>query len=188
MKKFFYERRAKKSLGNCLQALAHLQHAFFVNYLRKDYIKHPLDYQKTLNIKSKFFFRAIIKAHRLVGPNSQFWPIFCKINHVSEIVFSLNQLRFRVNDYTTFKICARELQEIETVSMWIFLQLSRLFFKKINLDMSGFEEKIHHFEGIYNRTLQIVSIDPFVFMFFIQDLYALYDEMQALHQAILNHV
>jgi hypothetical protein len=185
MNKYFYERRVNKSLKNCLQALAKLQQAFFVNYLRKDYIKYQLRYQKYLNIKSKFFFHTIIKAGGLINPNSRYWHVFCKINHLSEIVFSLNQLRFRVADYATFKICARELEEIEKFSILIFLQLSNLFCKKSKLDISEFEEKIHNFEGIYNRTLQIVSMDPFVFMFFIQDLYALFDEMSALYQAIL---
>jgi hypothetical protein len=184
MKKYFHEKKIKKTLGNCLRMLAYLQQAFFVNYLEKDYIKRKLHYQRVLNAKTKAFFRAIIKASDLINSTSKYWDIFCKINHLSEIIFSLNQLRFRVDDYTTFKICTRELQAIEALSVKIFLQLALLFFKKNTFDISSFEEKIHDFEGIYNRTLQIVSVDPLVFMFFIQDLYALYDEMKNLQQAI----
>src|SRR6185437_5472109 len=143
MKHFFYKRRVKKALGNCLEALATLQRAFFVNYLRKDYIKYQLHYQRRLNIQSNFFFRAMVKARSLINPGSKYWEAFCKINHLSEIVFSLNQLRFRVNDYTTFKICLRELQEIEKMSKLLFLQLSALLFKDNGIDISAFEEKIH---------------------------------------------
>lgn len=186
MKQFFYERRIKISLRHCLRALANLQQAFFVHYVQQDYIKNQLYYQRQLNLKSKQFFRIIVKTHSLIESSSDYWDIFCKINHLSEIVFSLNQLRFRVNDYSTFKICAQELSGIAEYSIFIFLQLSTLLFKKNNVDIAKLVEKIHDFEGIYNRALQIVSVDPFVFMFFIQDAYALYDEMQALHQAILR--
>jgi hypothetical protein len=178
--------RIKKSLARCLLALAKLQQAFFVNYLRKDYIRHQLRYQKVLNKRSRIFYSAIIKAHDLVGVRQNYLGLFSQVNHLSEIVFSLSQLRLRVPDYSTFQICTRELEGIEKFSALILVQLAKAFSKPGSVVwISEFEEKIHSFEGIYNRTLQIVSMDPLVFTFFIQDLYALYDAMQVLNQSIL---
>jgi len=245
----------KKLLSNCLYALADLQRAFFVNYLKKDYIKKRKYYQKILNKKSKKFFFNMIKTSNALKNDSPFkaawatvlpslehenardfygnhhgqsplpipehenennfhgkpaWAIilptpghenardfhgknkindlnemqdiFFKIDHLSEIIFSLNQLRFRVVDYTTFKVCAQEMQEIEKFSIMMIIQLAN--FKNSSVELPIFEEKIHQFENIYNRALQIVAIDPLVFMFFIQDLYALNEELKQLSLAI----
>jgi hypothetical protein len=179
------QRRIKKKLANCLYALADLQQAFFVNYLRKDYIKHQLRYQKALYSSSKHFFCATVNASRIIKNKPRYLEVFEKISHVSEIIFSMNQLRLRVDDYTTFKICARELQGIEKFSTLLLKQLAVSLFKKNDAETMEFEQKIHDFEGSYNRTLQIVSVDPLVFMFFIQDLYAFYDEVKSLQKAIL---
>jgi hypothetical protein len=175
----------KKLLSNCLYALADLQQAFFVNYLKKDYIKQRKYYQNDLNKRSKTFFLNMTKTSDAIKHYSQFKDIFSKINHLSEIIFSLNQLRFRVVDYTTFKVCIQEMQNIEKFSNMMIIQLANYFFKKISIEVNVFEDTIHQFENIYNRALQIVAIDPLVFMFFIQDLYALNEELTQLSNAIL---
>jgi hypothetical protein len=176
--------RIKKLLSRCLQALAALQESMFVNYLRSDYIKCREHYQKVLNKKSKLFFSAMLNTSNAVQHFSAAKDIFLKINHLSEIIFSLNQLRFRVEDYTTFKVCAQEMQAIEASSIALFRQLAKGFFQKIEMDFNVFEERIHAFENLYNRALQIVSTDPLVFMFFIQDLYVLNEEAKKLFEMI----
>ena len=128
------------------------------------------------------FFLTMIKASVPIRKNASFQALFSKINHLSEIIFSLNQLRFRVHDYTTFKVCILEMQEIEKYSVMSIIELANCCFKKTSIHLSQFEDKIHQFENIYNRALQIVAIDPLVFMFFIQDLYALHEELRKIMQ------
>lgn len=94
------------------------------------------------------------------------------LNHVVDIIFSLNQLRHRIKDFSIFEVCARELNDIANTSV-AFIQDASKF-------SAIFEEKIHHFETLYNNTLRVVAPDPLVFLFFIHDLYALYEKVNQL--------
>ncbi|MCD6039879.1 MAG: hypothetical protein K0S27_1279 [Gammaproteobacteria bacterium] len=111
--------------------------------------------------------------------NSKAWgAIFYQISHLAEIIFSLNQLRFRVRDYAIFEICNTEMQSIEKTSTVALRKLGKfILWNASPIASINFLEAIHAFELLSHRTLQVASPEPIIFSFFIQDLYALHDEI-----------
>jgi hypothetical protein len=95
-----------------------------------------------------------------------------ELNHIADIIFSLNQLRHRIKDFSIFEVCSRELNDIASTSV-AFIQDAVKF-------SAIFSEKIHQFETLYHNTLRVVAPDPLVFLFFIQDLYALHEKVNQL--------
>ena len=168
-----------------MRALAQLQHAYFACYLKRDYLSRQSSYEKILYQKRSLLLgkiehaRALLKKKREV---TRKWAvIFSKIEHLSEIIFSLNQLRFRVSGYAIFEVCVAEMQALEKTSMVALKNLAQciLWNKRVASPLELLD-KVHAFEAISHRTLQIASPEPIIFLFFIQDLYALYDGISEL--------
>lgn len=179
------EWRLKFILANCLRALAQLQHAYFACYLQRDYLSKQSSYERILYQKRALLLSKIEHARALLKEGREVVPklavTFSKVEHLSEIIFSLNQLRFRVSGYAIFEICVAEMQAIEKASMATLKRLAQfiLWNKRMSSPIELLD-KIHAFEAISHRTLQIASSEPIIFLFFIQDLYALYDGMNEL--------
>lgn len=168
-----------------MRALAQLQHAYFACYLKRDYLSKQPGYEKILYQKRSLLLGKVAHARSLLKKNKKGttkWAIvFFKIEHLSEIIFSLNQLRFRVSGYAIFEICIAEMQALEKTSMAALKNVAQfILWNKRAASPVELLDKIHAFEAISHRTLQIASPEPIIFLFFIQDLYALYDEINEL--------
>lgn len=167
-------------LANSLRALAQWQHACFAYYLQCDYLSRQSGYEKILYRKRSLLLSKLAHARVLLKEKSvattKWAVIFTKIEHLSEIIFSLNQLRFRVSGYAIFEVCIAEMQALEKTSIIALKNLAQfiLWHKRV---VSTLEllDKVHAFEAISQRVLQVAAPEPIVFLFFIQDLYALYD-------------
>jgi hypothetical protein len=174
------------ALTHCFRALEKLQRVFFAGYLQQDYLVRQMQYEKIIHQKRTALVSAILRMRHLLSKKIDLgivYPaIFSRINHLSEIIFSLNQLRFRVKEEAVFKICAVEMQGIAEVSGRLFNQLVKSRRKKnAFIPVDRLLDKIHDFETISNRTLQVVAAEPLVFLLFVQDLYALHDELNAVY-------
>lgn len=153
---YFYKIRLKSSL----QKLARLQKTFFACYFKRDYLTKQFFYEKIIHQQRLACLHAMQKMPQTVSS-------------LMEIIFSLHQLRHRIKDYTIFEVCERELKEIERVSTSL---LTKLTHSQSNLNL--LLEKIHLLERIYHNTLRIVTPDPIVFLFFIQDLYSFHQSLR----------
>lgn len=132
--------------------LAKLQKLFFDSYLTKeDLVKQ----YKKIHQQQLSFLKAAKHSH---DPT---------IQTIYSLICSLHLLRFRCNDLYVFEICAEEMKALQTTSIK-FLQTPT------PQAADDFLSAIHAFETIFSNTLNIVARDPFIFEFFIQDLYALH--------------
>lgn len=168
-----------------MSVLAQLQHAYFACYLKSDYLSKQPSYEKILYQKRSLLLAKMEHARYSLKKNKKIakrWAVvFSKIEHLSEVVFSLNQLRFRVSGYAIFEICIAEMQALEKTSIAALKSLAQfILWNTPSVYSVELLDKIHAFEAISHRTLQIASPEPIIFLFFIQDLYALYDEINQL--------
>lgn len=154
-------------LNHCLKWLATLQRQLFYCYLKKDFVKRPLYYTKKLDRTRFAVLRATQKARSRMSAK-----MVDSIEQLAEIIYSIHQLRYRIDDYTIFKVCQRELIALNNTSIAALRASDRLT-RSTYLD--ALLDAIHEFEGLYNRTLQVVANEPIVFLFFIQDWYALHE-------------
>lgn len=187
---YFYELLIKISMADCLRVLSQLQHAYFACYSRRDYISKQSSYEKVIYKKRSKWLKSASRVRFLLNKNKKIsieWGvIFSRVEHLSEIVFSLNQLRFRVTQYAIYEICAFEMQALDKKSTEAFKDAAKILLWNKNL-IPPLEllESIHSFEAISNRVLRVASPEPIVFLFFIQDLYALNDEINKLYEKII---
>lgn len=161
----------RRALKRCFKVLGELQKNLFDGYLRSDFIAKQLRYTKKLFNTRRRYLLAISHARKVF--HADIAPVLV-IEHLSQILYSLHQLRYRVEDYTTFSVCKRELLALESTSLAVLYTRSK---EDRLAQLERFLDAIHEFEGIYNKALQIVARDPIVFLFFIQDLYALHETL-----------
>ncbi len=135
-------------------------------------------YAKLFYKRRTAFFLSLQKARKRTKRAREFKPLIDIYEHLYEIVFSLHLLRYRVQDYALFEICARELRTIQNISTHLLNQLGKSFFHRSLISTDHLLQQIHAFESLYQHTLKIIVRDPIVFIFFIQDLYALGDEIE----------
>ncbi len=182
-----YELLIRLVISNCLNTLAQLQQAYFACYIKQDYFFRQSDHEKAINQKrSKWLRKAGLARYWLKSNknNSTKWQvIFSKVEHLSEIIFSLNQLRFRVHEKALFEMCFVEMQSLEKSSTTALRKIAKsLFYNKHFFDSEEMAAAIHAFEAISDRVLKIASNEPIIFLFFIQDLYALNDAISQFYE------
>ena len=171
---YLRERRIEKSFVETCNKLRALQDSFFNAYLKLDFLQKQSEYAKIFYRKRNLFFKSLQKSRRLADQDTKYTFIFKEIERASEIIFALHLLRFRVNDYAVFEICAREFQALLIQLDFLFTQLARALMKKrALLNTENLAIAIFDVEILYGNTLQIVVRDPLVFLFFIRNLYSL---------------
>lgn len=147
-KKYYYWR--------ALRELANLQRLLFSSYFNQENNDKKIHQQR-------------LKVISVVKKN----PV-SELLQIGDVIFSINQLRHRIKDFSILEICIRELTDIGN--------LSALFIRDRKKFSNAYLGAIHQFENLYGNTLRVVVPDPLVFMFFIQDLYALYEKVTALNE------
>lgn len=163
--------RIKKALSNTYIALAKLQKLFFDNYLKNESLMmqyYPLYKQKIR------FLAALQHASYLLNDDLREKCKLIQIERLYEVICSLHLLRFRFTEFSSFEVCAQEMESLQKTSTAVLLNMpKKLLGKSIEKETHDFLNSIHAFETIYSNTLQVISRDPIIFQFFIQDLYAL---------------
>lgn len=177
----------KQQLRNCFSNLDELQKKLFFIYLKRDYAEQHFFYERDLHQQRELIFFDMKKMNealeKLAPAQANNWrDCFDHLNHLFDIIIALGNLRYRIQDQATFEVCEKELA---LVSIYISKGLDNLTKqlkskKAVEFNLDGFVLAIRAVEEIYRSTLQVVSKDPLVFLLFIQNLYAVQEELNSL--------
>lgn len=166
-----------KNLSSYFQLLDQLQHIIFSCYIKRDYLSKRYQYEERIHQVRNKLFHLMQKIRASASENK----ILPQLEHIYEIIFSLSLLKLRVPDHATFEVCEQEMKLLQSAISAVLVSASA------NQDLiERLSGAINSFEEVYRSTLQIVSYEPVVFLFFLQDLGALRDELQSLLQELAH--
>ncbi len=103
------------------------------------------------------------------------------LDRIWDITLSLGSLRYRLTDFSVLRMSQDEIQALLKALLSIVDE--ELISPPRESDNSPFEalqKAIQNFETLYQSMLQTVAKEPLVLLLFIQDLYALKEELEAL--------
>jgi hypothetical protein len=204
---FIFSNKSSRWLKECIhyfKTLDTLQKAIFSCYLEKD---HDNVHEKNIRTARKRLLQAMIKLRSLPYKNAN--ERLGKLENLYEIIFSLNTLKLRILDPSTFEICKTEFKKIsDSLShilehTTIFLDRQRNPRKKMSVqnladqhaarmmdetgkNMGQLSRNINDLDELYRATLQVVSQEPIFFLFFLQDLTAFRDVFESFFMDLLN--
>lgn len=164
-----------------LQGLNELQKKTFLLYLRRDFSENYFANEKQFHELRAVVLIHLQKMQSLIGKSKRLsvWKnSYDQLEHLFEIIISLGLLRYRIKDPATFEVCEKELQSISVNMADALVSLSRGLSTEFSL--SALDMAIVGFEEIYRSALQVVSKEPLIFLIFIQDLRAAYEELTIL--------
>lgn len=156
-------------LMHYFRSLNELQKIIFQGYLDH----HVIDEIALRKARNKLFH--LLKKMR----QKERYPI-AQFEHLYEIIFSLRALQRRVVDQTVFAVCLEELRKISGSLTALLYALSMKYQSAVLTAMDEFSVAIALLDELYRTTLQVVSYEPIVFLFFIQTLFALHTEVEEL--------
>ncbi len=154
------KRRAKKTISGCIRAVALMHACYFVG---------DMQYKDALQIHCKRMavFDALYQGESLL--KTSYASLMLRIEELTGLIFSLNQLYYRVKDKALFEIGAHELQSIQRVLISLLKRMSQ----GKSLALYELEDAIQSFEKLFEQALCVVAPDTTIFLFFIQHLSAL---------------
>ena len=143
---------------------------------KRNYLEERDNYAKKMHSIRKSLFLAMkrLRAQEVSCLNS--------FAHLYEIFFALENLNTRVKDPTIFEVAEREFKDLSFSLSNAFSLLGHK--KSAEEALQVFSTSIENFEAMYSDALQIVAPDPLVFLFFIQDLLALQEQLLLLNQKL----
>lgn len=167
--------KLQKEVSQYFHALTALQSQVLASYL-----KPGAPAAKTFHQARVTLFQVMQKLRLFVPTPPE--RLLNKLEHMYEIIFSLNQLKFRLNDAATFEICAKEFKEI-LFTLTQLMKKAELFCQakcsSLTQELTQFATARIAFAEVYQGTLQVVTYEPIVFLFFLQDLQALHEEIES---------
>lgn len=140
------------------QAMNCLQNLLFKIYLYRNYEKNFFYYEKKIH---QYNLQALIALS---------WNRKIKLERIFEVMQSLGQLRYRLQEPGTLEMLENELQNVNKT-------LSKCLLSRKN-SLSAFYESIKALETNFQGTIQVSSTNPWAMLVFIEDLYHLYDELK----------
>lgn len=147
-------------------ALDQLQKLIFSFYIKRNFGENRFLHEKKLIQCTSRVMRAMQSVRLHVKDDKS----IAQAESLYEIIFSLDLLKNRLTDHATFEICETELKKITQTLSAVFseIQTTQPLSTKPNFDAA-----IQALEIVFQNTLQVVSADPLIFLFFIRALYAL---------------
>lgn len=166
----------KKAIGKFLHSLNELQHLIFSCYIERDYFSKKYEYEEQIHqVKIQLFNH--MKNIRLMNSNPDYLSL---LENLYEIIFSLNTFKLRVTDHSTFEVCENELKVCMQCISNILKETEPTF------NLNQLSSAIDNFEELYRSTLQVVSYEPIIFLYFVQNMMALRDALQVLIEDVIN--
>jgi len=159
--------KLKKTLGKFINSLNQLQSIVFSCYIKRDYFANRYDYEKQIHRVRIQLFHHMKKMRLLCGDQ----PL-SSMENLYEIIFSLNVFKLRVADHATFEVCENEMKLFTQCISAILTNACDSRFRE-NDSMAQLSSAINNFEELYRSTLQVVSYEPIVFLYFVQNMIAL---------------
>ncbi len=163
-----------KIFSNYFKILNQLQELIFSCYIKRDYFEKRYQYEENIQQIRKQLFEVMKKLRLLFGGETK---KISQFENLYEIIFSLGTLKLRVPDQATFEVCENEMKILSNCLAKILLGFS-LHKNSLPQLIDAFAGAVNGFEELYQSTLQVVSYEPIVFLFFVQDLIALREEFQ----------
>lgn len=155
-----------KSAQKYLRTLDNMQKIIFSFYIKRNFGENRFLHEKKLLQQTSKIMRAMKRVRETLEDQK----MTAYLAQLYEIIFALDLLKDRLIDHATFEICEQELKAITHV-------LSSFINEICNNQKNGIKQKldgvIQALEINFQNTIQVVSADPMVFLFFIKDLYAL---------------
>ncbi len=178
----------KYLLSDIFATFNKMQLQLFNILLKRDYKDYHYWYEKKLHAERQRIFDLMDRYRRLSNTNQK-W--IGQLENIFENLIALGSLRYRVQDHSTFEVLEKELKNISEIISLIFSKLcislhplKKIIFKRPQIDiMENIEnllDNIQILEGVYEKTLRIVSKDPIVYLIFIQVLKELQSELTIL--------
>jgi hypothetical protein len=185
-----------------LRALDRLHLTIFAAYIKRDYFDNQFAYEKILVNHSRLVFEILqqvrlaahvepekIGIHQFSQADTSstdegvvwFEKIISRLEHLYEILFSLDLFKNRMIDHSTFEVCEAELKNISHAISEMIADLSDdVKSSHSSVDRKTLIVPIQVLETMFQNTLQFIMADPMFFVFFIRDLNALNDELMSL--------
>ena len=179
------QRDTREMLAQCVMNIKNLQQLLFASYIAEDYQTKHYSYEKNIHAINQKILLDLQNVRALVKytADNVFYQALRRTESLFELTLALGNLRYRVNDATTFGVVADELRALSEALTIIFDELAnQILGKKIELSLSLLQERTERFEESYRTALQVVATDPVVFLFFIQQLKDIKAELQNLQK------
>ncbi|MEO8402647.1 MAG: hypothetical protein ABI597_12820 [Gammaproteobacteria bacterium] len=166
--------------------LNQLQEIVFACFIKGDYFANSFHYENQIHQARIHLFKVMKKIRKSESNQS----ILSTLETLYEIIFSLNNLKLRVKDHATFEVCEIEIKK---VAKFLGAVLRELNYKSFSKKSDAVIEQINllsisiaEFEEIYQSTLQVVSYEPIVFLFFVKNLIAFRDEVEEFYLRLIK--
>ena len=196
-----------KKCINYFKVVDELQTLIFSMLTKRDYFVNPYFYEHHTH-KVRIKLMREMKNIRSVSDIDQ-QVMVMKLAHIYEAIFSLNTLKLRFSDQTTFEMCELEFKLLSKQLTAVLQHTNLLLKNQINKTKRIILEKIQTqdarkmldktahainqltqaidgLDELYRTTMQVVSPDPILFLFFLQDLMVLRDLLESFVLGILN--
>lgn len=172
---WFFNRRMKQHIARVFSILDDIQKLFFTMYLKRDYQENGFQYEKKLYFLVQRYFCILDRQQSYSSDDAEIFikKIISLFNILFEQIITLGNLRYQVQDFSTFEVCSSELLAIsENISLMIRSIINNIFVgdKKEKISFDGFSASLESFKQVYEGTLRVVSKDPVVFLIFIKTL------------------
>lgn len=177
-----------KSCIHYFKSLNQLQLDIFNCYLKKDYPQNKIFYEQKIHKARVNLFLAMKKIRALV--NQKTTAQLAKLESLYEIIFSLNTLKLRVSDQSTFEVCETEFALISNELSKTIAEIILMLNDPVNMlnemavSIGNLSHCIDLFQELYRSTLQVVSKEPIFFLFFVQGLIDFRDELELFLRAL----
>lgn len=181
-------KKINKTVIVFLRMLDKLQITVFSCIINRDFIANQQEYSSKLILQT----RALMKMMQLIRMQfSDQDKLISRLENLYEIVFSLDLLKHRLFDHSTFEVCESELksvsrsisEKIAEASVYIKTQSKPRIIKSREKPFCWSEQAVvslQAFEALFQVTLQYITSDPMIFVFFIRNVKSLHDELISL--------
>lgn len=147
--------------------LREVNRAVFGCFLSADYADDRYEQERLLNIHK----------HRFLVMLKEVSERVTMLESIYENIMDYAQLRWRIEDHSSYTLCAVELREIETAIDLLFVQLGY----KLPLDTTRLTNAIDDLETIYQAVLKVAVQESLVILCFISSLYGLRDKLSEIY-------
>lgn len=171
-----------------LQQLKWLSVEIFACYTQEEYVDNLYLFERRLHLQKIKVMQSLNNFHAAVRcldrASRQAEDILKKpiahqqlneqlqmLSQIYDLMLSLAKLRWRVTDFTIFRVCDNEMRGIENALNQIFLMLARkIKNQRIQVESYPLAQAINRFEETYQHVIQVTAREPLVFLLFINDL------------------
>ena len=176
-----HARSTRLQLANTLKSLNALSQSILVTYVS---VAPDSDSQEKSLHEARLNYLSRIKVLRQYRKKNSD-AVLSDVENIYEIILSLGSLFYRVEDKSTFLMAQQEFTALAR-SLFVLLQAAEKSIRantRITVNTDNLNASLLELEEINQTAIQVVAVEPLVFMLFIRDGYEL---SQVLQRAFAN--